>query len=127
MNRPPNPYRDEHRRLDSEGNNAAGRGDYVESQRLWNEAARLRAKGQAEVEAMSEAFEAGRDLAAHVIAETSDAHDGSAGWLADYDFFFIMGVHAHRKGWGDDKETAKVFMKGVQAAIHATDSVRPSV
>ena len=51
MNRPANPNRDEHRRLTSEGNNAAGRGDYAECQRLWNEAARLKAEGQEQVEA----------------------------------------------------------------------------
>lgn len=60
MNRPPNPNRDEHRRLASEGNAAAGRGDYPESQRLWNEAARLKARGRVAVETEMEARQARR-------------------------------------------------------------------
>lgn len=51
MNRLPNPYRDEHRRLQKEGNAAAGRGDYAECTRLWREAARLQSAGWLDVEA----------------------------------------------------------------------------
>lgn len=50
MNRPANPNREEHRRLTSEGNTAAGRGDYAESQRLWNEAIRLKREGIEQLE-----------------------------------------------------------------------------
>jgi hypothetical protein len=52
MNRPANPYRDEHRRLTAEGNEAAGRGDHAESMRLWNKAAALKRQGQQEIERM---------------------------------------------------------------------------
>lgn len=49
MSRPPNPYRDEHWRLESLGNEASGRGDYAEANRLWKEAAELKRQGQQEL------------------------------------------------------------------------------
>ncbi len=49
MNRRVNPYRNQHHLLRRQGDEAAGRGDYAESMRLWNEAARLKAKGVAEL------------------------------------------------------------------------------
>jgi hypothetical protein len=50
MSRPPNPYRDEHRKLESEGNAASNRGDYADAARKWREAAALKRKGQQEID-----------------------------------------------------------------------------
>jgi hypothetical protein len=52
VSRPPNPYRAEFWRLESEGNIAHGRGDHDEGHRLWHEAAALKLKGQREVDAI---------------------------------------------------------------------------
>lgn len=49
MNRPPNPYRDEHRRLEAEGGHASNRGDYRTANGFWREAARLKRRGQDEL------------------------------------------------------------------------------
>lgn len=49
VNRPPNPHRDEHRRLTSQGNAASDRGDHAEAMRLWRQAGELKRAGQAAI------------------------------------------------------------------------------
>lgn len=71
MNRPPNPHRDEHRRLTAEGNAAAGRGDYERSQRLWKQAAGLKAEGQLFQD--TDALHARRESLRRELANVNDA------------------------------------------------------
>jgi hypothetical protein len=53
MNAPHNPYRDEHRKLNSLGNNASGRGEHALAMNLWRQAAELKRKGAAELAAVA--------------------------------------------------------------------------
>lgn len=45
MNRPPNPLRDQHRRLESDASAASNRGDHAEANRLWKAAGAVKRRG----------------------------------------------------------------------------------